>query len=82
MHKKMKKDAQGISELLDYQDLSKILKRSVNTLRRDVANHQIPFIKLSNSRQGSVRFSRDDIDKWIKMQTENTIAERQNESKK
>jgi len=78
MHKNNKADTSGnLSDLLDYKDLSKMLKRSVSTLRRDVANHRIPFIKLGNARRGSVRFSCADIQKWIKMQTEDTIAEQE-----
>jgi len=77
MHKNNKADTVGsLSDLLDYKDLSKMLKRSVSTLRRDVANHILPFIKLGNARRGSVRFSRADIDKWIRSQTENKILGR------
>ena len=52
-------------ELLNYQEVSRLLKRSVNTLRKDVSNHRIPFIKLGKRGRGSVRFSRQDIEKWI-----------------
>lgn len=51
---------------MDYGEVSQLLKRSVNTLRRDVSHRRIPFLKIGCDKRGSVRFSREEILRWLK----------------
>jgi excisionase family DNA binding protein len=53
------------SEILTYEDLSKILNRRVATLRHDVMKNRIPHIKLGEGKTAQVRFRRSDIDAWL-----------------
>lgn len=53
------------SEILNYHELSKFLKRSVSSLRHDVMFNRIPYIKLNEGRSAQVRFRRTDIDAWL-----------------
>lgn len=52
-------------ELLSYKDLSKILNRSVITLRHDVMLNRIPHLKLGNGKTAQVRFRQADIESWL-----------------
>jgi excisionase family DNA binding protein len=53
------------SDILTYGDLSKILNRSVTTLRHDVMTNRIPHLKLGEGKTAQVRFRRADIDAWL-----------------
>lgn len=53
------------SDILSYQDLSKVLNRSVVTLRHDVMTNRIPHIKLGEGKSAQVRFRRTDIEAWL-----------------
>ena len=53
------------SDVLTYEDLSKVLNRSVTTLRHDVMTNRIPHIKLGEGKSAQVRFRRTDIDAWL-----------------
>ena len=48
-------------EVLTYKRLSEILGRSVDALRHDVSARRIPFVKLGEGRNASVRFLRSEI---------------------
>jgi len=52
-------------ELLTYEDLAKVLNRSVTTLRHDVMINRIPHIKLGEGKTAQVRFRRVDIETWL-----------------
>ena len=49
-------------EVLTYKRLSEILGRSVDALRHDVSARRIPFVKLGEGRNASVRFLRSEIE--------------------
>jgi hypothetical protein len=49
-----------MQELLTYEDVSRITKFKINTLRKWVRTRKIPFIKLN----GSIRFSPEAIQVW------------------
>lgn len=51
-------------ELLTYGEVSKLLKRSPATLRKDVMLRRIPFVKLFGPR-GAVRFEREALERLI-----------------
>lgn len=53
------------SEILNYEDLSKFLNRSVVTLRNDVMRNRIPYVKIGEGKSAQVRFRRIDIEKWL-----------------
>jgi excisionase family DNA binding protein len=53
------------TEILTYEDLSKVLNRSVTTLRHDVMCNRIPHIKLGEGKSAQVRFRRLDIEAWL-----------------
>lgn len=51
--------------LWDYKDCGRFLKRSVNTLRRDVMFKRIPFIRIGRS----IRFSPEAIREYLAKNT-------------
>jgi hypothetical protein len=53
------------TEILSYEDLSKVLNRSVTTLRHDVMKNRIPHIKLGDGKTSQVRFRLCDIEAWL-----------------
>lgn len=53
------------NDILTYVDLSKVLNRSVSTLRHDVLSNRIPYVKLGEGKTAQVRFRRADIDAWL-----------------
>ncbi len=53
------------SKLLTYEDLSKMLHRSVITLRNDVMKNRISYVKLGEGKSAQVRFRRTDVDEWL-----------------
>jgi excisionase family DNA binding protein len=57
--------------LWSYNDLSKYLGRSVNTLRKDVMHRRIPFIKIGKL----IRFNPDAIALWLQEKQSDNIAE-------
>jgi excisionase family DNA binding protein len=53
------------NQILTYEDLAKVLNRSVATLRHDVMCNRIPYIKLGEGKTAQVRFRRTDINAWL-----------------
>jgi len=65
----MKEAEQHNFEIMNYKELSVYLKLSPNTLRHKVMQGKIPFYKID----GSVRFSKKDIDAWLEEHYRKTI---------
>ena len=57
----MQEQTAALAPLLNYSELSKILKRAENTLRQDVMCKRIPFVKIGHS----VRFDANQIKDWL-----------------
>jgi excisionase family DNA binding protein len=57
----MGEERQGADEVMNYKELAAYLKTSEGTLRHDVMDRRIPFIKIG----ARVRFSKKEIDKWL-----------------
>jgi predicted DNA-binding transcriptional regulator AlpA len=53
--------ADDIPELLTFEDVSRITKIKVNTLRKWVTNKQIPNVKVN----GAIRFCPGEIKDWL-----------------
>ena len=53
------------NEILTYEDLSKVLNRSISSLRHDVMLKKLPYVKLGDGKTAQVRFRRSDIDAWL-----------------
>jgi hypothetical protein len=59
------------TNILFYPDLAKLLRRDINSLRKDVAHRRIPFHKPFGPR-GRVVFLRDEIEVWLRQPGDST----------
>jgi predicted DNA-binding transcriptional regulator AlpA len=63
------------SEVLFYGDVAEMLRRTPNTIRRDVMRGTIPHHKPYGPR-GRVVFFRDEIEAWLRGKTVEPVAGR------
>jgi excisionase family DNA binding protein len=55
-----------MKELLTKREIASLLKISLNTLNFWICERKIPFLKLGTGKNASVRFSREEIERWLK----------------
>lgn len=55
-----------MKELLTKREIASLLKISLNTLNFWICERKIPFLKLGTGKNASVRFSRDEVESWLK----------------
>lgn len=55
-----------MNEFLTKKEMASILRISLNTLNFWICRKKIPFLKLGTGKNAPVRFSRDEIESWLK----------------
>jgi hypothetical protein len=55
------RESKAMQELLTYEDVSRITKFKISTLRKWVQLHKIPFSKIN----GAIRFDPEEIRAWV-----------------
>ena len=55
-----------MNNLLTKRETAALLRISINTLNFWISRQKIPFLKLGPGKNASVRFSREEIERWLK----------------
>jgi excisionase family DNA binding protein len=53
-----------MEELITFEDVSRITKMKINTLRKWVGQEKIPYVKVN----GAIRFNPEEIKQWLAAQ--------------
>ena len=70
----MKKEDPDTSALVTKRNLAEQLGCSIATVDRLIYDRQIPYIKIGNSRNGSVRIRQSAIDEFLASRTVETAS--------